>query len=185
MTEGGGHATSARRYYIKFLQILLLISLFFPQQVYAHEKRSHGLSELAYYKIANPTLQPGNTLQNQTWLPNPDRPKKIVPKTNPAARYASGYGRWGCVRFAKAVLGIYGTWGDGGRKLSLNSDGQINDVVIFQIIHVGVITARLGDMITIREWITVKKADGTYVAYERARTLSIYSPQIRGFHNFN
>jgi hypothetical protein len=96
------------------------------------------------------------------------------------------FGLWGCVRFAKALTGVYGTWGDGGRRLSLNSNGQVGDVVIFRyIVHVGVISARTGDTITIREWVTVEVAPGKYWAYETARAANVHSLEFLGYHSFN
>lgn len=91
-----------------------------------------------------------------------------------------GFGRWGCVRFAKAVTGVYGTWGNGGRYLSRNSDGQVGDVAIYRdIVHVDVIVARQGDTITLRGWVTTRTG-----AYERTTTANVNSSQFLGFHKF-
>lgn len=100
---------------------------------------------------------------------------------NKAANLASNqksYGRWECVRFVKDLLGIYGTWGNGARKLSHNSTGQIGDVAIFAgYVHAGLVIGREGDQVTIREWMTTKVG-----AYEQVRTLSVNS--FLGFHKF-
>lgn len=44
-----------------------------------------------------------------------------------------------CVYYAKTITGMYGTWGNGGWKLSNNSDAVVGAVVIFNNTHVGVI----------------------------------------------
>jgi len=103
-------------------------------------------------------------------------PKVVVKKTNTVSY--SKYGRWDCVRFVKDLLGIKGTWGDGARKLSRNSDGQVGDVAIFKgYVHAGLVVGHLGEQIIVREWITTK-----YRVFEQTRALSLN--QFLGFHKF-
>lgn len=83
-----------------------------------------------------------------------------------------------CVAFAKSYLGIFGTWGNGGRYLSLNSTGQINDVLIFKYIHVAVVIGRVGEILTIRE------ANWDNHGSIRTREISAFDSSILGFHKF-
>lgn len=149
-----------------------------------YAKADNELTSSAYY-IAE-IYSPQTIIFNNPSIPNEadweefERKRQAFEARQRANKKAgNGFGRWGCVRFAKAVTGVYGTWGDGGRKLSLNSDGQIGDVVIFTYTHVAVVADRQGDTITIREWITTK-----FSAYERTITMSIKDPTIKGFHKF-
>lgn len=71
-----------------------------------------------------------------------------------------------------------GVWGNGGHYLSLNSDGQIGDVVIFKGTHVAVIIDRVGEILTITE------ANYDYRGHIRTRTLSLLDSSIKGFHKF-
>lgn len=90
-------------------------------------------------------------------------------------RPAKGYN---CVAWAKQVTGVYGTWGNGGHYLSLNSDGEIGDVLIFKGTHVAVVIARTGSLITLTE------ANYDYRGSIRTRTIQVSDPSIRGFHHF-
>ncbi len=88
------------------------------------------------------------------------------------------YGRLECVRFVKDLLGIYGSWGNGARKLSHNSTGQVGDVAIFRrYVHAAYVIGRTGNQVTIREWITLRRG-----AFEQTRTLSV--SEFSGFHKF-
>lgn len=57
------------------------------------------------------------------------------------ATYTSWYQRQ-CVQYAKQLTGVYGTWGNGGRYLSGNSGPVVGAVIIFNYVHVGIITSR-------------------------------------------
>lgn len=103
---------------------------------------------------------------------------KVSPSKATGNVVNKGYGRYECVRFLKDLLGIYGTWGNGARKLSPNGTGQVGDIAIFAgIVHAGLVIGRDGNNVTIREWITTKKG-----AYEQVRVVSVNN--FRGFHQF-
>lgn len=128
-----------------------------------------------------------NYKQTIIYKPNCDPIKGIAteedcfykaPKPKIVAAHKAGYGRYDCVKFVKDLVGVYGTWGDGARRLSLNSSGDIGDVAVFAgIIHTGLVIDRQVDQVTIREWMTTKTS-----AYEQIRTLSVNS--FLGFHKF-
>lgn len=152
--------------------------------------QSNSPQPIAYGQSAYFNLQ-DVTLQNTSGIPNEDdweaheaRRKADEARARASKRASNGgFGVWGCVRFAKALTGHGGTWGDGGRKLSRNSDGQAGDVAIFKAyVHVAVVIGRQADTFTIREWITVKVAPRKYSAYERTRTASL--SEFSGFHKF-
>lgn len=81
-----------------------------------------------------------------------------------------------CVTYAKAVTGIHGTWGDGGRRLSLNSDGDIGDVVIFKSIHVGVVVDKVNGQKIVAE------SNFDFACNIRTRVLNDW--EVRGYHKF-
>jgi hypothetical protein len=81
-----------------------------------------------------------------------------------------------CVTYAKNYLGVYGTWGNGGRKLSLNSDGDVGDVVIFKTIHVAVVIANDNGVRTI--------AEANYDYRGSVRTRILLDSEVRGYHKF-
>jgi len=90
-----------------------------------------------------------------------------------------------CVTFAKAYVGVGGTWGYGGRNLSLNSGPAIgtkeNPVVILFYGHVAVIIGM--------------QVDGGLILIESnwhlnhrvlmGRIVYIGDPSIRGYHDFS
>jgi hypothetical protein len=90
----------------------------------------------------------------------------------------TNYGRYQCVAWAKKLTGVYGTWGDGGRRLTLNGTGQIGEVVIFKSIHVAVVIGRVGQNLVISE------ANFDLHGSIRTRQISIYDRSIRGYHSF-
>lgn len=88
-----------------------------------------------------------------------------------------GHSLTNCVAYIKTYLGIGGTWGNGGRLLSLNSSPVVNAVVIFRYTHVAVVQEVLNDQILIRE--------ANYVHGQVSlRWLSITDPTIKGYHLF-
>ncbi len=97
--------------------------------------------------------------------------RQPAPKITPKA-----YG-FNCVQFAKAYLGRSGTWGNGGRLLSLNSSPVPNAVVIFKYTHVAIVQEVTASQILIIE-----------SNYKRGQTslrwLSLTDPTIRGYHLF-
>ncbi len=90
-----------------------------------------------------------------------------------------------CVTFAKAYLGISGTWGYGGRNLSVNSKPMVATpenrvVILFGKKHVGVPI-----FITSDGYVVV--AEANYHLNKRVtlnRTVKLTDPSIRGFHKF-
>lgn len=88
-----------------------------------------------------------------------------------------GYGG-DCVTFAKRHTGVWGTWGNGGRKLSLNSGPRVGAVVVFSYTHVAVVVADNGLALTVVE--------SNYIARDTVgyRTLLKSDPTIRGYHSF-
>lgn len=97
----------------------------------------------------------------------PQQQAKVLPKAG-----------LNCVQFAKAYLGIAGTWGNGGRKLALNSGPVANAVMVFTYIHVGVVKQVTEGRILIIE--------GNYDNHGsvRERWMVINDPTIRGYHVF-
>lgn len=93
------------------------------------------------------------------------------------AKHSKSYGG-SCVYFAKKYLGIYGTWGNGGRRLSLNSGPEVNAVLIFTYIHVAVVQQVNGNTLTIIE------SNYDLRGSIRVRTIEATDPTIRGFHSF-
>lgn len=91
---------------------------------------------------------------------------------------AQNYGHYNCVEWAKKLTNQIGIWGAGGALLTLNSDGQIGDVVIFKYQHVGVVIGRVGENLAISE------ANYDWTGKVRTRILSVYDPTIKGFHQF-
>lgn len=67
-------------------------------------------------------------------------------KANNGGDCVVGYSQ--CVCYAKTLTGHYGVWGNGGRNLSHNTAPVVGAVIIFDYVHVGVITAVEGDIIT-------------------------------------
>lgn len=151
--------------YIQLLKIVLILSLVFPYNVQAQTEPILSYDQVAYQAISSE-----NTLYRI--------PVEIpTPPVHASANQATGYGG-NCVAYAKKVTGIGGTWGNGGRLLSLNSDGQVGDVVIFTYIHVAVVIDRVGETLTITE------SNYDLRGHIRTRTMSVYDPTIRGFHRF-
>lgn len=150
---------------LKLLQCLLILSLLLPINVKAQEKIEITYTDTLSQALYRPTDETVEKLSTEF-----ARQLKTSPKS-----YAKGLS---CVAFAKQYLGIYGTWGNGSRNLSLNSNGQINDVVVFTYIHTAVVIGRVGEILTIIE--------GNYDnrGHIRTRTLSVFDPSIRGFHHF-
>lgn len=83
-----------------------------------------------------------------------------------------------CVTFTKNYLGIYGTWGNGGSRLSLNSGPEINAVVIFTYIHDAVVIKVTETTITVIESNYIRR----YII--GTRTLNLTDPTIKGYHKF-
>lgn len=107
-------------------------------------------------------------------LPKKTVTKASTPKTN------ENYWEKQCVAYAKKLTGHYGTWGNGGRSLSANSNGEVGDVIIFDYNHVGVIIRRIGEVITY----TDRNSD--YKGKVRLEVQILASdPSIWKFHRFN
>lgn len=105
-----------------------------------YEEKSEG-------KISYETLQSKNTLHNTTYLETPVIvvPKSIVKPASQKTNLGANYDPdcliyfYQCVCYAKTLTGHYGTWGNGGRKLSANSGAVKGAVIIFHNNHVGVV----------------------------------------------
>lgn len=153
---------------IKIIYAFLILCLLVPSiNVSAQEE-----VKIAYQPFA------GEIINKPNGIPDPEawaafqvaQSLKIPKKANNA-----GYN---CVQWAKKVTGVFGTWGDGGHYLSLNSNGEVGDVIVFKGTHVAVITARIGSTLTITE------ANYDYHGSIRTRNLNVASATIRGFHRF-
>lgn len=152
--------------------------LIFPFNVKASQKFNHTV--VAYAE----TPYRATSVENVAYAPNREvvdglaekyqRTRTIV--QNKRASYAKRPLQ--CVEYAKRVVGVFGTWGDGGRKLSLNSTGLVGDVVIFRTIHVAVVIDRVGDVLTITE------ANYDWKGSIRTRIIDVSDPSIKGFHRF-
>jgi hypothetical protein len=62
-----------------------------------------------------------------------------APKPTIKKAYPCDYPRQ-CVCYVKQIVGVYGTWGDGGWMLSDNSDPMVGVAIIFNYTHIGWIT---------------------------------------------
>lgn len=171
---------------------LLLVSIGFDPRVEAHtnEGENPGLpNQLNQFQPLLPGCQSdcsGNVVYKPN-LPSEEGPIKLptktvfragsFPKTAPVSFKDGSYGGQ-CVSFAKAFIGVGGTWGDGGRDLELNSGPVIGAVVIFTYTHVAVIVADNGLAITIKE--SNMDLNGTV----STRTILKSDPTILGYHKF-
>lgn len=101
-------------------------------------------------------------------------PKKTYLATHSGLPYPTQ-----CVAYAKTLTGVYGTWGNGGRYLSDNSDPVVGAVLIFTYTHVAVITAFDGYHITY----TDRNFDRRGTIRLEVHT-TINDPTIWKIHNF-
>lgn len=105
--------------------------------------------------------------------------KRIADEAIAAAnKKKNTYGGW-CVAWAKKQVGVYGTWGDGGRKLPLNSGPVVGAVVIFNYIHVAVILIETETHI----FITESNYAGKNIV--STRWIAKNDTSIRGYHDFS
>jgi hypothetical protein len=104
--------------------------------------------------------------------------KKVAAASVTSSGYKTNYKYLQCVEFAKQYLGhsLNTSWGNGGRKLSLNGQGDVGDVVIFKRIHVAVVIAREGNTRTIVE--------ANYDNKGSIRTRTLNNSEVRGYHSF-
>lgn len=149
--------------------MLVIVGLIFPYQV-----KSIKLDEETQIKYTD-------TLAEALYRPSDEVIEKLssaftIAQLRPTFKnYAKNLS---CVSFAKSYLGIFGTWGNGGRYLSLNSTGQVNDVLIFTYVHVAVVIGRVGEILTITE------ANYDNHGSIRTRQISAFDSSIKGFHSF-
>lgn len=107
--------------------------------------------------------------------PETPRPRPQVKAKDLGEHKASDWGGW-CVDYAKKRTGKYGTWGNGGRLLSLTQTPQVGAVVVFNYTHVAVIDILDGPRMKISESNYEKKMRIS------SRWISVTDPSIRGFH---
>ena len=93
--------------------------------------------------------------------------------------YANGQYIGQCTEFVKTYLGVSGSIGDGGRKLSINSGPVKNAVVVFKYTHVAVITGNNNGTLTLAE--SNLKGDGKVTL---GRQIAANDPSIAYFHHF-
>lgn len=142
--------------YIKFLKWLLILSLILPVKIQAHVPINEY--NQAYLLAAAPEnighAPSGEIVERLAQEYEVTQAKLRVKREGNVSYYERQ-----CVTWAKTITGNWSTWGDGGRLLSPNSDGQKGDVIIFKgrwvknsvgkLVwqgHVGVITAKIGDI---------------------------------------
>ena len=157
--------------------MVLIITLLFPFNAKANEKFPHTI--VSYNQTYLLALETENVFHK----PSGEVVEKLAQEhaqrqTLARAKRASYARPLQCVEYAKRIIGVFGTWGDGGRYLSLNSTGEINDVVIFYRMHVAVVIGRVGEILTITE------ANYDYRGSIRTRTINVNDSSIKGFHKF-
>lgn len=120
------------------------------------------------------------TWEQNTLRADPLVVEKLAEEYNQAlARtQTASHGRYSCVAFAKAYLGLNGTWGNGGAYLPLTQIPAVGSVVVFSYTHVAVITqySAITGQLTIIE--ANYHLDGTV----DHRTLLVTDPTIRGYY---
>lgn len=121
-------STADKRFYTKFLIIPFLFLLAIPNNLAAAEVRD-TYEEYQQTVIYRPACDPikGIATEEDCFYK--------APKKSSVATYQTQ-----CVWYAKTLTGVYGTWGNGGRYLSSNSGPVVGAVIIFNYVHVGVIT---------------------------------------------
>lgn len=121
--------------------------------------------------------------QIQTLLVQPRKRTTTVAKNSRpvvVSKYKTNFRYLQCVEYAQQFLGfsLGSDWGNGAKNLSLNSDGEIHDVVIFKSEHAAVEIARVGSDLTITE------ANYDWLGHIRTRHIDVNDPSILGFHKF-
>ncbi len=158
----------------KFLKLVLILSLLFPFNTYvkaqAKIEYSPDWEQLSSQNVLRANREVTERLAteyHQAQLAN--------------ARKSYGTNRiLQCVTYVKQYFGVSGTFGNGGRYLSLNSPPAIGTAVIFWRTHIAVVTGY--DPLT--QNLTISEANYDYQGHIRTRTLNALSPTIKGFHSF-
>lgn len=78
-----------------------------------------------------------------------------------------------CVEYSKAVLGVYGRWGDARTIQPTHSEPQVGFVILFKN-HVGVVTS-------VRDGYVYFREANYYPCKESFRSMKVGDPTIRGY----
>lgn len=159
--------------------VLVLPINFYPTTAYAHSKTK---TQLVFN--TNQVVNLPAALPQPSPVPPPAPTAAAVKPAGKASGVATDHGfkagnkGGSCVPFAKKYLGVGGTWGNGGRNLSVNSGPAHHAVVLFGKTHVGVQIDETETQILVidsnSDWhgtIKIKWYDKT-------------DPWIRGYHVF-